>query len=211
LTEIMAQEMTGNTMLPNSWQWARIEQLGDVITGNTPSTKERQYYGGSIPLFKPTDLNAGYWVSKSESTLTAAGAEKARVLPAKSILVTCIGATIGKTGLSQVEGATNQQINSLVPSKGHVVSEYLYFAFISRLMQDQVLRNASSTTLPILNKSKFSALKIPLPPLNEQHRIVEKIEELFTKLDAGVQALKQTQALLKSYRRSVLKAAVGGN
>lgn len=210
MTQTVAVQGTDDDTLPQSWEWAQVEQLGDVVTGNTPSTKERQYYGGSVPLFKPTDLNAGYWVSKSETTLTKAGAEKARVLPAKSILVTCIGATIGKTGLSQSEGATNQQINALVPSKEHLVPEYLYFGFVSRSLQDQILSNASSTTLPILNKSKFGRLEIPLPPLNEQRRIVEKIEELFTKLDAGVRSLEQAREQLKSYRRPVLKAAVEG-
>jgi len=116
LTEIVSQKVMSSEMLPESWAWASVEQLGDVVTGNTPSTREQENYDGSIPFFKPSDLNAGYWVRDSETTLTEAGAQKARLLPAKSVLVTCIGATIGKTGLSQVEGATNQQINGLVPS-----------------------------------------------------------------------------------------------
>ncbi len=66
------------------------------------------------------------------------------------------------------------------------------------------------TSYPAVRDADVFAQSVALPPLKEQRRIVEKIEELFTKLDAGVRSLKQTQALLKSYRRSVLKAAVEG-
>ncbi|GAB3585279.1 hypothetical protein GCM10027345_33310 [Hymenobacter daeguensis] len=88
--------------------------------------------------------------------------------------------------------------------------QFAYFGFISPILFRQILDNASSTTLPILNKSKFEALNFPLPPLPEQRRIVAKLEELFSKLDAGVAAVRRTQALLKRYRQSVLHAAVTG-
>lgn len=196
--------------LPKGWVWTTVSKIGKTITGNTPSTSRPEFYGGNIPFFKPSDLGVGYALNKAETTLTEAGAISARVLPAHSVLVTCIGATIGKTGFSKVAGATNQQINALVPNDAIVLPQYAYFAFISPVLFHQILENASSTTLPILNKSKFEALEFPLPPLPEQRRIVAKLEELFSRLDAGVAAVRQTQKQLKRYRQSVLHAAVTG-
>ena len=196
--------------LPQGWVWTTINQIGKAVTGNTPSTARPDFYGGHIPFFKPGDLDSGYSISEAETKLTEAGAASARILPPHSILVTCIGATIGKTGFSTVAGATNQQINALVPDAAAVVPQFAYFGIISPVLFRQIIDNASSTTLPILNKSKFEALAFPLPPLPEQRRIVAKLEELFSKLDAGVAAVRRTQALLKRYRQSVLHAAVTG-
>ncbi|MBF9239420.1 restriction endonuclease subunit S [Hymenobacter sp. BT683] len=196
--------------LPQGWIWTTVNQLGKSVTGNTPSTSNPEFYGGPIPFFKPGDLGSGYAISEAETNITEAGAASARILPPYSILVTCIGATIGKTGFSTVAGATNQQINALVPAAAVVVPQFAYFGFISPVLYRQIIDNASSTTLPILNKSKFEALAFPLPPLPEQRRIVAKLEELFSKLDAGVAAVRRTQALLKRYRQSVLHAAVTG-
>jgi type I restriction enzyme S subunit len=196
--------------LPQGWVWTTVDQLGKSVTGNTPSTSNPEFYGGDIPFFKPGDLGSGYSISEAETYITEAGAQSVRILPPYSTLVTCIGATIGKTGFSTVAGATNQQINALIPETAVVVPQFAYFGFISPILFRQILDNASSTTLPILNKSKFEALKFPLPPLPEQRRIVAKLEELFSKLDAGVAAVRRTQALLKRYRQSVLHAAVTG-
>ena len=196
--------------LPQSWVWTTVNQLGKSVTGNTPSTSNPEFYGGDIPFFKPGDLGSGYSIAEAETYITEAGAQSARILPPYSTLVTCIGATIGKTGFSTVAGATNQQINALIPETAVVVPQFAYFGFISPILFHQILDNASSTTLPILNKSKFEALNFPLPPLPEQRRIVAKLEELFSKLDAGVAAVRRTQALLKRYRQSVLHAAVTG-
>lgn len=195
--------------LPKGWVWTRLGEIGEIVTGTTPSKAGKEYYGNDYPFFKPTDLNNGFYVKKSEDGLSKRGISKARLLPDKSILITCIGATIGKTGLIRTEGASNQQINAIIPGK-NIFSEFIYFMCISPSFQKAIIDNASATTLPILNKSKFESLFLPLPPLPEQHRIVAKIEELFTRLDAGVEALKKIKAQLKRYRQAVLKYAFEG-
>ncbi len=195
---------------PISWAWTTVGELGDVVTGSTPSTNRSEYYGGPVPFLKPTDLNAGYHVRDSGNSLTKAGAEQARMLPALSILVTCIGATIGKTGLARMRCTTNQQINAHVVNSNHVRPEWIYWLFCSSWGQGQIKDNASATTLPILNKSRFSSLPLPIAPFNEQTRIVDAIEEQFTRLDAGVAALKRVEANLKRYKATVLKAACEG-
>lgn len=196
--------------LADGWCWATVNEVGEVVTGSTPSKQRPEYFGGPMPLFKPTDLNAGYNVRDFTDSLTPLGVERARVLPAKSVLVTCIGATIGKTGLSRVECATNQQINALVLRSNEILPEWGYWYFRSSFGQTQIKDNASSTTLPILNKGRFGQLPFPIAPTECQRRIVAKIEELFSDLDAGVAALKRAKGNLKRYRAAVLKAAVEG-
>src|SRR3989304_1433105 len=206
----MSGLMKNNDELPKGWMWKKVSDLGEVLTGTTPSKAKKEYYDSKdYPFFKPTDLNEGYYVKKSGDGLSKKGIEEARLLPAKSILITCIGATIGKTGLIRVSGAFNQQINAIIPQKD-VLPEFVYFVCISPQFQKSIIDNASATTLPILNKRKFEMLTMPIPPLIEQQKIVEEIEKQFSRLDEAVAALKRVRASLKRYKASVLKAAVEG-
>lgn len=168
--------------IPESWEWVRINFLGEVITGGTPPKSELKYYGKDYPFFKPADLEQGINTISSTDSLSVEGYEHSRKLPKDSILVTCIG-SIGKTGLIRKEGTCNQQINAIVPDKQIIVPEYLYYSCISPFFQESMWDSSSSTTLAILNKNKFSQLLAPLPPLAEQHRIVAKIEEVFAEID----------------------------
>lgn len=168
--------------VPENWEWTRLGEIGEVITGNTPSKNNANYYGNSLPFFKPTDLNQGFFISEAGDYLSQEGIKKARVVPEGSTLVTCIGATIGKCGYTRVDGSTNQQINAIVPYS-NVNNKCVYFLLCTPFMQDNIISNSSSTTLPILNKSRFENLCIPLPPLYEQQRIAVLIESIFEKLD----------------------------
>jgi type I restriction enzyme S subunit len=196
----------------NVFKWAKVnvKDLGEIVTGTTPSTTKKEYYGKDYCFFKPTDLNSGYRVQSSREMLSSEGIKHARILPAKSILVTCIGATIGKTGLSRTEGATNQQINAVIPDK-KFCPEFLYYFFISKKMQKQIAENASSTTLPLLNKTKFMRLELTVPfKIAEQENIVAEIESRFSVIDKVEEAVDS--ALLKAdrLRKSILKAAFEG-
>ena len=181
-----------------------------MTTGFTPLTSNLANFGADLPFFKPTDLDAGDNVRVAREYLSEQGALKGRRLPAGTVLVTCIGATIGKTGLAQVECATNQQINAVSPRESVVEPRFLYRWTVSPLGRRQIVENASSTTLPIINKSKFSALLVPLPPLAEQHRIVAEVDRrrsIVREVEAEVDAnLKRAQAL----RQAVLAKAFGG-
>jgi len=192
---------------PEGWACATYSQLGDVTTGFTPPTGDAANFGGVTPFFKPTDLDAGDNVHIAREYLTEAGLEKGRKLPAGSVLVTCIGATIGKTGLAAVDCATNQQINSVSPVADCVDGRYLFWWTSSPKGQEQIVDNASATTLPILNKSKFEALPIALPPSAEQIRIVAEVDRhlsIVREVEAEVETnLKRAQAL----RRATLAKA----
>ena len=175
--------------VPKGWCLCRLGDIGEIVTGNTPTKDIAEYYGGSIPFYKPTDLDKGKCVENASDNLSFLGFEQSRKIPANSILVTCIGATIGKTGLITVEGSCNQQINAIIPNDA-AFAEFVYYTCISDYLQKEIKLNASATTLPILNKSNFAKLLFPLPPLAEQRRIVAKIEELFSLLDNIQKALE---------------------
>jgi len=89
-------------------------------------------------------------------------------------------------------------------------SLYFGYFFQSSLYRESVRKHSSGVNINNLRRSHVEEILMPIPPLPEQHRIVSKIEELFTSLDAGIESLKQVQALLKKYRQSVLKSAVEG-
>jgi type I restriction enzyme, S subunit len=195
--------------LPEDWKIVDVNSIGRIETGSTPSKQNANYYANDYPFYKPTDLEAGYNVRIARDNLSEAGVKQARFLPENSILVTCIGATIGKTGLIRKAGASNQQINAIIPSN-NVDPGFVYYQVIGPEFQKKIKDNASATTLPILNKTKFQALPFVIAPLTEQQQIVSKIEELFSELDKGIEELKSAQQQLKVYRQSVLKWAFEG-
>ena len=195
--------------IPENWAWCRLGEIGEIITGNTPSKSNEEYYGNKYPFFKPTDLDSGYFVTEAQDNLSIKGFEISRKLPIKSILVTCIGATIGKTGFIRKEGTCNQQINAIIASK-LIFSEYIYLLCISPYFQNEIIKNASATTLPIINKSKFEKLFFPLPPLAEQKRIVEKIEELLALVDDLETNKTDLQSYIKQAKSKVLEMAIRG-
>ena len=195
--------------VPNSWEWCKIANLGEIVTGTTPSKLVGEYYNGEYPFYKPTDLEQGINTLTSSDSLTLAGLEASRCLPKESILVTCIGATIGKTGVIQREGSCNQQINAIIPYS-HSNPLYIYYCIISGFMQNAIKSNASATTLPILNKTDFSNLLFPLPPFDEQKRIVAEVEKWFVLIDEIEAHKSDLQEYIKQAKSKVLDIAIHG-
>lgn len=153
-----------NYKLPQGWEWKSLGEIGEIITGTTPSKNNPNFYGNEYPLFKPSDLNGDMIIKYASDNLSKLGFDNARNLPKDTILVVCIGASIGKVGLSGVNGSCNQQINAIIPNSAFT-SKYLFFVCLSNYFQEILKNNASQTTLPIINKTEFSKLQIPLPPI----------------------------------------------
>lgn len=195
--------------LPEGWCWTTLEEIGEVVTGSTPSKDIKDYYGGNIPFFKPTDLEQGIQTVRSNDRLTALGFEQSRKLPTNSVLVTCIGATIGKTGLISIEGTCNQQINAIIPTNA-ILPHYLYYVCISDYMQNKIKANASATTLPILNKGNFSKLLLPLPPLREQKHIIESIVHWLSLVNSVEESKDNIQEVIKQTKSKILDLAIHG-
>lgn len=195
------RKQCGRTM--DAWLHTTVQGLGDVVTGGTPPTKDPENYGPGIAFIKPTDLNQGRHVVTAEATLSAVGAERARVLPANSIAMCCIG-TITKTGLIEVESATNQQINVVVPSDD-VDPVFVYYLFESPTFKQQVLDNSSATTLPIINKGRFSRLPISVPCKSEQTEIAMKLDAAMSSVERAAEAAMAAKVQLER-TKSVARA-----
>lgn len=193
-------------ILPNNWIKVKIKDVGNVKTGNTPSKKEESNYGEFIPFVKPPQLQ-NCEVVDAEEYLSESGLESGRLLKSNSVLVSCIG-NLGRVAFNKIEVAFNQQINAIEFEEKYINPKFYFYYF--QTMTKWLYSVASATTLPIVNKSKFENAPVLLPPHNEQHRIVEKIEELFSKLDAAQKELKNVKQQIKRYRQSVLKSAFEG-
>ena len=195
--------------VPSSWVWTTLGDIAEIITGNTPSKDIKEYYSGNIPFFKPTDLEQGIHTKYSKDRLTPLGFEQSRKLPANSVLVTCIGATIGKTGLTTVEGTCNQQINAIIPTSA-ILAKFLFYVCLSDYMQHEIKANASATTLPILNKANFSKIAITIPPLQEQSRIVKSIEHWLSLVDCIEGNKENLQRTIREAKSKILTLAIHG-
>lgn len=195
--------------VPEGWAWSRVGTIFFTITGNTPSTKEANLYGNDYPFFKPSDLDCGYSVIDATDYVSKKGCEVGRFLPEKSVLVTCIGATIGKTGLVWKSGICNQQINAILPNE-YMLPEFVYYLFISDFEQTQIKANASATTLPILNKSKFDNLLILLPPYSEQLKIAEVISDRLSIVAAIESEKSDLLAIIAQVKSKILDLAIRG-
>ena len=181
--------------LPAGWKMGRLADIGEVVTGTTPTKTRPDYYDGEVPFVTPRELDAAKPIRCAQTTLTHLGASKAKLLPAGSVLVSCIG-SLGKVGFADVELATNQQINAVVPDTGRVDPRYLYQ--YCRTLRPVLEHVAPSTTLKIVKKSLFQELPIPLPPLPEQRRIAAILD----KADAVRRKRQQTIDLADQFLRS---------
>jgi type I restriction enzyme S subunit len=178
---------------PKGWTQVQLMELGRIQTGATPPTAEDGMFDGTVPFVTPGDL--GSTINVSRRSLTVAGASKSRLAPAGSALVCCIGATIGKMGYAQMECAFNQQINAITWGD-EVKSKYGYHAL--KFFAEEIAHQGSSTTMPILKKSAFERLKLPVPPIGLQEdfeRVVSKIE---SQQHRALCALRQSDGLFAS-------------
>jgi type I restriction enzyme S subunit len=196
--------------LPDSWQWTSIADLGDVVSGGTPSTKDPSYWNGEINWITPADLSDynNKFIVRGAKSLTNEGLENssAKLMPAGSVHFSS-RAPIGYVVISQAEISTNQGFKSLIPAQG-IFNEYIYYYLKSA--KHIAEERAGGTTFKELSGKAFSQLPIPIAPSNEQYRIVNRIEEFFSELDKGIEYLRTAQEQLKVYRQSILKYAFEG-
>ncbi|WP_430475045.1 restriction endonuclease subunit S [Thalassospira lucentensis] len=194
----------------NSWNDALLCDLGEVITGSTPKTSDKENLGNYIPFVKPGDFLPDGSLVYDNQGLSEQGAAVSRVLPAGSTLMVCIGATIGKAGYSERAVATNQQINAVVPKSG-ISGEYLYYQMLTPEFQANVMLRAGQATLPIINKGKWSKLKVRMPSdLSKQSEIVCKLSEVRAKVDFASAHYQAQISDLDDLRQSLLQKAFAG-
>ena len=192
--------------VPENWVWVRLGAIAEIVTGGTPSKKHPEYYGGNFPFYKPSDLDQGRLTYDASEYLSEEGKKVSRIIPKNSTAVCCIG-SIGKCGYLMCEGTTNQQINSAIPK---INSLCLYYYLCTENFVQNLFSMASATTIAIVNKSKMESCAFPLPPLSEQQRIVERIEELFAKLDEAKERLQEVADSFAVRKAAILHKAFTG-
>ena len=159
----------------------KIKDTGNVITGMTPSTADKENYGTEYLWVSPGDMGYSKYIANTKTKLSLKGFNKTRQLPDNSILVTCIGSTIGKMGMSNSTLSTNQQINSIIPTK-IFNPNYLYYCINYNF--PKFLNKISFQAVPIISKSEFEKLEIKCTPnLSEQEKIGNMLDLLDKKIE----------------------------
>ena len=173
-----------------------IKELGNVITGTTPSTADRSNYGDEYLWASPVDMGDFKYINNTKTKLSEKGFNKTRCVPKDSILITCIGSTIGKTGMASKEMSTNQQINTLIPNKNYN-SDYLYYCINFNF--PRFLNKISFQAVPIISKSEFEKLEVSITKnIYEQ----EKIGNMLSLIDKKIELQSKKIEDLKLFKLS---------
>ena len=193
--------------LPKGWAPATLQDVASWSSGGTPPRSNPAYYSGTIPWFKTGELGRRV-LHDSEEHITdeAVAASSAKVFSKGSVAIAMYGATIGKTSILGIDAATNQACAVALPEA--TSAEFLYHFLLSQ--EKGFVDAGKGGAQPNISQGIIKAWPLSLPPEAEQTRIVAKLEELLSDLDAGVDELKTAQKKLKQYRQSLLKSAVEG-
>ena len=178
LPEITEEEIP--FAIPEKWKWVRLGEIGITQTGNTPSRLHSEYIGNDIPFITPKDISDKGVIYNNQG-LSELGKTVARICNKDTILQVCIGGSIGKTNIVNREVAFNQQINSIYPI--FCISRYVFMVMQSAYFMIKMRNKAGGTATPIINRGIWDTILIPLPPLAEQKRIVEKLDKLLADIE----------------------------
>lgn len=203
-----------NIDFPSTWKIVKLKDLGDWKGGGTPKRSNPEYWeNGEIPWVTPKEMKRPM-IADTQDKMTQKGLSEgsAKLIQEKSLLMVMRSGILEHTfptAINTVDVTVNQDLKAIIPNN-QVDVRFLKYFFEGH--NQGVLRQCSKdgTTVASINTDKLKNLEVPIPPKNKQKKIVQKIESLFSKLDAGQEDLQTTQTQLERYRKSVLKAAVEG-
>ena len=170
--------------IPENWVWVRLGEIGHWQSGSTPPKTQPKFYGGNIPWLVTGDLNNGFINDEdipNRITEEALSQTSVKINPKGSVLIAMYGATIGKTAILNVNATTNQACCACLPMKG-IFNEYLFL--ILKSLKQKFMSMAEGGAQPNISKEKIVRTIFPLPPLAEQKRIVERLNELLPLCEA---------------------------
>lgn len=202
-------EMFGDPVRnPKKWEQCTIEHIGEVSTGNTPPRNDPENYGDFLEWIKSDNINTPFhYVTKATEFISKKGVEIARIVPAGSILVTCIAGSpqcIGNIALTDRKVAFNQQINAIVPRN----SINLFFLYSQLLFGKKLIQSASTKSMKgMVNKSSFSAIKVMTPPKEKQ----DHFGIIFKKYLNQFKALKSVEIISVELFNSLIQRAFRGD
>ncbi|MBO2527965.1 MAG: restriction endonuclease subunit S [Clostridiales bacterium] len=159
----------------------QLGDLGKIVTGKTPSTKNSAFWDGTVPFVTPKDIQGLKHIEQTERYITKDGldAVKGSIIPPKAVCVSCIG-NIGYVGMTTVECVSNQQINSIIVNENNN-ADFVYY-LIKSLWPFFKNYEGQSTTLSILNKTQFSKIEVDVPDLKAQERIAAILSSIDEKI-----------------------------
>lgn len=194
--------------VPENWVWVRLKSVASWGSGGTPSRKHEEYYNGDILWIKTGELNNG-WIYDTEEKITDEGLKKssAKLFPPYSVLIAMYGATIGKVAILGVPATTNQACACAVCNQS-LLYMYLFYYCISQ--KNVFIEKGKGGAQPNISQIILKQHPIPLPPLSEQQRIVERIEELFAKLDEAKERLQEAADSFAVRKAAILHKAFTG-
>ena len=198
LAQSVFNDMFGDPITnEKGWPVKRLGEIGKVITGNTPTTRDAENYSSNDYCFvKPGDIgkDAVETIEKTEAHISTKAYMSSRRLPIGSVLTTCIG-IVGKVGITGKEATCNQQINAILPNDG-MSSIYVATAILLCRKVLEVMANAP--VVPIINKGDFSSISIPFPPLDLQNEFAQKIEAIKKQKELVKRSIVETEMLFNS-------------
>ena len=180
------------------WEEKKLNDVGLITTGSTPSTSISEYYGGERLFVSPVDIQGNRYINKTKTTLTELGFSKGRKVVKDSVCFVCIGSTIGKVAQLTEDSLTNQQINCITANNKNF-NDFVYS--LLELKASKIKLLAGEQALPQINKSDFSKLKFYLPSLQEQ----EKIASFLISIDTRIEQLTKKEELLQQYKKGVMQ------
>ena len=198
MQKIFSQELRFKDSEGNNypkWEEKILDEIGEIITGKTPSTKEEKYWNGEILFVTPTDMKGNKYQISTERKVTKE--IKIKILPKGTIMFTCI-ASIGKMSIATDLCITNQQINSIIVNE-KINNEYIYYYLLN--IVPKIQSSKSTTTMPIINKTEFSKFEIPLPTLEEQ----QKIADFLSSIDSKIESIEKKLEGLKEFKKGLLQ------
>lgn len=203
-TATMQQLLTGKKCLSGfgeEWREYAIEEIAEVITGSTPPTNNKSNYGDEYLFVSPADIANKKLIETTIKKLSKSGFSISRVMPRGSVLFTCIGSTIGKLGIANIDLTSNQQINAILPND-KFSSDFLYY--LLALLAPQIRAIASEQAVPMINKSEFSEIKIYMPKLDEQEAISLILSDIDEEVEALCIRLNKTKAIKQGMMQELL-------
>ena len=201
--------------IPENWKWVRLGEIGKIIGGGTPKTTNLEYWqNGKIAWITPADMKniKGKYISCGKKNITLLGLEKssAQLLPKGSILFSS-RAPIGYVAIAREEVSTNQGFKSIVPFSLNL-SLYLYYVLLG--MVDIIKKLGTGTTFKEVSGSVVEKILVPLPPLAEQKRIVEKLDNVLANIEKLKSSEEKLSILQKNFpdklKKSILQSAIQG-
>lgn len=192
--------------IPEDWDVKRLKHVAKIQTGNTPTKTDEQYYStNGIDWIKSDNLLGTKGISESKEKLSTEGEKTARIAAPYSTLVCCIG-TVGKIGYTIKPVAYNQQINAVTFNSANVYWKYGMYHLSVQQEQQQYFQNGN--VLKILNTDNQKKVSLPVPPLSEQQKIADFLDEKVVHIDSLVSQTKESIEAFKAYKQALITETV---